>query len=219
MKKVIILLCFFLSLTACQGKVKVIDSSRNELYHVSIVSDRSSTNYGNRLIIETLDHHEDERRRYESDFTGLKPWKVDLADVDGDGNEEILVAVQKTTHFDKEEKNRLFVFNFNGEILTKKWTGSQIAGRWKYFYADDWIGRINGDELIFIEHEDDFGDRLHIYYWFDFGFQLLASSDWYDEIVDVAYIGDNYMQIRVKEGKRVYTRSFHVKDGHILERK
>ena len=49
-------------------------------------------------------------------------------DVDGDGSEDVLVGVEKTTRFDPTLARRLFIFkNLNGRIRPL-WMGSRLGG-------------------------------------------------------------------------------------------
>lgn len=178
-----------------------------------IVSRQGRTDYGDLIVIFEQGSGQEWKRTYENDFTGLKPWKIATADIDGDNKEEILTAVKKSTHFDKIEDNRMFIFNYTDNILVKKWTGSRIAGRWKDFYAGDLLP-ISGDELIFVEREADGDEHLSVYYWFDFGFFLLAESKDYKNISDVSIIGSNVLKIKYDYGK---TSELTVKDGKIKE--
>ncbi|MCL6459232.1 MAG: hypothetical protein K6T85_14610, partial [Gorillibacterium sp.] len=128
----------------------IIDYAKEGGRVYALIKQKGSSGYGDYLVIDQQVGNAKEQRILEKNFMQLKPWKIEVADIDGDHQKEILIAVHKTTHFDVEEKNRLFIFNFAGERLYKKWTGSQIAGVWNDFAAQD-IVSIVGDELIFIE--------------------------------------------------------------------
>ena len=191
----------------------IIDGVQNATTAYLLLSREGHTTYGDLFAVFKLIDNQWECS-YKNDFEGLKPWKIELADIDGDDTNEILIAVKKTTHYDAEEKNRMFIFNFDGEKLVKKWTGSQTAGDWSDFTVGNLLS-IPGDELMFIEPSDNGEEHISIYYWFDFGFQLLAESENYQEIQSLSIIEDNRIQIRYG---RVYgkTATLKVQDGKIV---
>ncbi len=213
---VLVLVVFALLMSSCQKQVVIIDEVQEDGLVYALVSQKGLSEYGDMLEIHRLADNQERKHVYTSDFLDLKPWKIEIADVDGDEEKDILIAVNKTTHFDDQAKNRMFIFNFDGDKLYKKWTGSQIAGVWNDFYVGNLLP-IRGDELIFIEQVEDKGERLHIYYWFDFGFIPLATSDVYTDIIDFQITGDNRMQIVYKGKDREETLSLMVKDGEITE--
>lgn len=176
-----------------------------------IVSRQEDKTYGDLLLILEAAGNE-WVRIYENDFTDLKPWKIATADIDGDGQEEILTAVRKTTIYDQSEENRLFIFNYSNNILIKKWTGSKIAGRWRSFYAGELLP-IPGCELIFIEKTENGKERLSIYYWFDFGFIMLAKSEEYENFSKLSILEENLIEIEY-DGKQ--TALLTVKEGKLI---
>ena len=152
-------------------------------------------------------------RVYENDFRELQPWKIDSADIDGDLEREILVAVRKTTPYDKELKNRMFIFNYQEDVLVKKWTGSQIGGTWRDFYTEDLVDA-SGEELILLEQTDEGLERIKVYYWFDFGFFLLGESGEYSLVKELIVSGENSLKVTLMEGSQV---KLIMKDGRLVE--
>lgn len=197
-------------------KEVVIDEVAADGLVYCLISRHGSREYGDTLVISRQAADGSRRLVYEKDFADLRPWKLEMADVDGDRNKEILIAVYKATHFDQQEKNRLFVFRFDAGKLTKKWTGSQIAGTWHFFFAGDLLP-IPGDELLFIEQTQDNKERISMYYWFEFGFAFLAASEAYDDIKDIAIIGENRMSVKRAAGGKEEVRTMMVKSGKIIE--
>lgn len=171
--------------------------------------------YGDTLVIFKQETSGSWKRTYENDFKDLKPWKIMLADIDGDGGKEIITAVRKSVHFDKSFRNRLFIFNYSGGKLVKKWTGSQIAGEWKDFTVAD-IAPADGSEIIFLRRTKD-GDRVSIYYWYQFGFLLLAESKDYPEIIDMSVTEEKGIQITVKNARIEQKIILEAKDGELAE--
>ncbi len=155
------------------------------------------------------------KRIYTNDFLDLKPWKLILADIDGDGRIELLTAVRKTTYYDTQEKNRFFVFHYSDKKLVKKWTGSQIAGTWRDFIVGELLPA-KGEEIIFISEDESGKEKLMVYSWFDFGFQALAESEGYENITGLVITGENQIELTYhaeEERKTILT----VKKGKIIE--
>jgi hypothetical protein len=181
---------------------------------VSTVGDKV---YGDLFLV--LERGEDEMwgRLYENDFTGLKPWKIELADIDGDGVTELLTSVRKTTYYDKEEKNRLFIFNYIDGQLVKKWTGSDIAGTWENFIVGELVDT-KGEELMFITTTKEGKKKLFLYHWFGFGFLLLGQSEDYEDILKVEFVEENRIRMTYVQGQE-NTELFMLKKGRITKRK
>lgn len=155
------------------------------------------------------------QRLYENDFKDLQPWKLEVADIDGDDNKEILIAVRKTTLYDNEMKNRMFIFNYVNEILAKKWTGSQIAGIWNDYYTFDLLST-PGDELIFIEQAENDKEKISIYSWFDFGFFRIAESGEYQLIKNMTMVGENLLEITYYEEEEERNLVLTAVDGKLI---
>lgn len=177
-----------------RSKETLIDAAVEEGTAYALISREGRSDYADLLLVLNQKVDRSWERVYENDFTGIKPWKLDIADVDGDGIKEILTAVTKTTLFDPVEKNRMFIFNYEENKLVKKWTGSQIAGTWVDFRVNDLVA-IPGEELIFVSLTEEGEEYLRIYYWFHFGFFMLAESEPYDDIVDITVTGENRIEI------------------------
>jgi hypothetical protein len=180
----------------------------------AFVSTTGDTKYGDRFLVFNRKKDGGWSRSYENDFAGLKPWRLRISDIDGDGEREILTAVYKSTFYDEEERNRLFIFGYTKGKLIKKWTGSEIAGSWETFIAGDLVDT-KGEEIIFISRTNDGKEKLMVYYWFDFGFLLLAQSEAYEDIVDVMIQGENRLLITYTDGSGRKTEQVQLKEGTI----
>ncbi|MDD3174107.1 MAG: hypothetical protein PHF63_10745 [Herbinix sp.] len=193
----------------------IIDAVQDNAIVYMVTSQSGNTDYGDTLVVFSQRNDGSWQRIYNNDFKNLKPWKIELADIDGNGSKEILIAVNKTSHFDKSEKNRMFIFNYADNKLIKKWTGSEIAGIWENFAAGDFVP-IKGDELVFIRQVEN-GERVSVYYWFDFGFLLLAESNDYEDILSVSIRGENSILISYREDGKERSVTLKAKDEKLKE--
>ena len=175
-----------------KGETLIDGAEEGELAYL-LISTNGRTDYGNYLVIMESEGTK-YKRRYENNFQDLRPWKIILADIDGDEIMEIITVVNKTTHYDKELKNRLFIFNYEKNALVKKWTGSQIGGAWNQVYIGDLVS-IPGEEIILVEETEQKLEKLGVYYWFDFGFLKLAESKEYQDIQKVTICGENTIRM------------------------
>lgn len=200
---------------ALTNEERLIDYAVEGSTAYTFVSTTGDVNYGDRLLVLHRDKSGEWIRSYENDFSGLKPWRLRLADIDGDGEKELVTSVRKTTFYDKEEKNRLFIFNYKEGKLVKKWTGSDIAGTWKDFVTGELVDT-KGEEIIFITETKEGQERLLVYHWFDFGFLMLAQSMDYKDIADVVIDGENRIRITYYNGQKK-TELLMLKDGMVTK--
>ncbi len=117
-----------------------------------------------------------ERVRWRGVPASWQPWKLTVADVDGDGRSEIIVGVHKATRFFPKPHNCLFIYGWEGERAYPKWLGSSLS---KPFVDFAFIKRGGGDELVAIEIKRDGKLCVAAYSWNGFGFTLdWQSGDW-----------------------------------------
>lgn len=195
----------------------MLDAASDHARTYAITSKTGNRKYGDTLSVFEQKQGRSPVRIYENDFKSLKPWKIELADIDGDNQTEILTAVRKKTHFDQTEKNRMFIFNYGQGKLTKKWTGSKIAGTWENFAAGDFVP-IKGDELIFIR-KTEAGERISVYYWYNFGFLLLAESKDYPVILEINRLEENRIFLTCKERGKKRTIILKAENDRLVETK
>ena len=108
--------------------------------------------------------------------TRLNPWKLQVADVDGDKKQEIIVGVWKKSPKDPVMAKRVFVYNWCGKRMTPKWLGSRLARRFEDFHFRD-INKDGWDELLALEVSPGKPKRIGIYRWKSFGFEWLRSAE------------------------------------------
>jgi hypothetical protein len=118
-----------------------------------------------------------------SSFKNLNVWKVQVADVDGDGQKEISFGVFKGTKFYPIPDKRPFIYSWKGKGIAPKWLGSKFSKPFDdYIFAD-----LNGDkkdEIIVNEQLTD-GRCIEVYQWDCFGVQSIAISQKYEDISDI----------------------------------
>lgn len=107
-----------------------------------------------------------------------KPWKVMIADVDGDGRSEILVGVYKSTRFFPKPHNCLFIYSWDGERAAPKWLGSTLSKPFTDFAFIKGEGAGAGS-LVALETRRDGRLCVAVYSWNGFGFTLdWQQGDW-----------------------------------------
>ncbi len=105
----------------------------------------------------------------------LNPWKLRVADVDGDGHKEIITGVWKKSPRDPIMAKRCFVYSWTGSRMSPKWLGSRLSRRFIDFDVRD-INKDGWAELLAIEVSPGKPQRIGIYRWSSFGFDWIGSA-------------------------------------------
>jgi hypothetical protein len=120
-----------------------------------------------------------EKIRQRIDLSGIKPMKVQLGEVNGDGAVDVSVCVCKTAKFHPVMAKRPFFFNLVEGNLIPLWLGSRLSRPFADYILYD-VDEDAVDEIISIEHLENGGRVVAAYDWKGFGFEILAESDGFD---------------------------------------
>ena len=121
---------------------------------------------------------------YRHSFAGLKPWKVQTADVDGDRKKEISLGVYKTARFHPVPAKRPFLYNWEGGGLSPKWLGSRLSRPFEdYIFAD--LDSDGMDELVSVEVAANREKLINTYKWKGFGFEGMGESERFQDISNI----------------------------------
>lgn len=173
------------------------DIDGDGLDELVLVTKKGTGRYGNKVMIfKTTDSIE---KIYEEDFSELKPWKIALGDVVGDGKSEISIGVYKKTPYHQEMDKRPFIYYYEDDRLLPKWRGSRLSKPFTdYNFAD--IDEDGIDELISIEILQNEKKVINTYKWKGFGFEGFLQSEGFDDIKDLTIEAEEvYVKIKDKE--------------------
>ena len=142
----------------------------------------------------------------------LNPWKVRIADVDGDGEREIVAGVWKKSPKDQVMAKRVFVYSWNGERMLPKWLGSRLSRRFDDFTMAD-VNDDGWDELVALETAPGGKHRVSVYRWRCFGFDWLGCSDEVEGLTGLRAV-DGKLSVDTREGQ---AKLEFVKDKVVIE--
>jgi len=175
---------------------------------ILLITGQKGASFGDSLVI--LDFDGGFREIYQQSFQVLNPWKVQTADVDGDGRKEISLGVYKESQFHPVMAKRPFLYDWHDHDIVPKWQGSRLSRPFDdYIFADlDGNGR---DELIAIERLESGEKVLQAYSWKGFGFEGVGESPPFKDIQSICIRWeDNFpnVQALVKKGYKTYWQAF-----------
>jgi hypothetical protein len=169
------------------------DLNKDGMDEILLLTGNTQEKYADTLVIKSIYHSKEGDSRglllkaeelQQFDFKSLNPWKVQTADVDGDGRLEISVGVYKTAKFHPVMAKRPFLYNWDQGGISPKWLGSRLSRPFDdYVFAD-----IDGDgmeELLSIEILADGQKAVNSYKWKGFGFESIGESGAFTDISEL----------------------------------
>lgn len=150
---------------------------------------------------------------YRSDMSDLKPWKIAIGDIDGDGISEISIGVYKTTIFHPVMDKRPFIYSFGEDGLQPKWRGSRLSRPFTDYLFHDLDGD-GWDEIISIESLEDGDKIINTYKWKGFGFEGFVESKGYGDIENLR-LEDGRIYVDIVDKNNEYRGKVKLVDENI----
>ena len=128
---------------------------------------------------------------YRKDFSGLKPWRIDVCNLDNDNQADIFIGVYKSTLFYEDFRKRPFFYSWDGEKLNKKWLGSFFSD-WdlKDIAFGDYFD-LGIDAAAVLEENAKGEFRMGFYSFVGFGFENMKTSNYYKKVKSIKTIYEN----------------------------
>ncbi len=108
------------------------------------------------------------------------PWALEIADVDGDGDDDIVVGINETTRYLKFPHKTLFVMHFDGKQLSRKWAGSTLGRPFTEFCFGPKVAG-QGQLLVTLDRCLDGQLALTAHRWSGFGFQKVGNEKFFTD--------------------------------------
>jgi hypothetical protein len=161
----------------------VADYDGNGNDDIFLLLKKEDEKYGERLIV--LNYNDEKvEKTYDASFKKVNPWKVQVCDVDGDGEKEVSLAVYTVAKYHPVSAKRPFIYNFHDNKLYPKWLGSRLSRPFDdYVFCD--VDGDKKDELISVETTKEGKKELDVYKWKGFGFESVGVSKAYDQMDDI----------------------------------
>jgi len=134
----------------------------------------------------------------------LKPWKIRIGDVDGDGSEDLMAGVYKKARFHPVMAKRPFIYSWNGKTMYPKWLGSRLSRPFTDFTLADFG---SGVRVVAVEETKDGANELAVYKWDGFGVTgewSGARSDRLSGLEVLGSLGKHSVWVRSGSSTRVY---------------
>lgn len=197
---------------------RVLDYARGDIDgdgedELVLIRKRFFSKYGGEVIIYSSDDEEVYRR----DFSDLKPWKLALGDIDGDGIDEVSIGVYKKTIFHPVMAKRPFIYRYEDGELYPKWRGSRLSRPFEDYVFYD-IDENGIDEIMAIETLEDGEKLINTYKWRAFGFEGYKESKAF-EYMDNIRIEEDKVYIDVKDENSLKKAQIKLIDNRIIIKK
>lgn len=139
---------------------------------------------------------------YYKDLSSIKPWKIEIGDITGDGISEIALGIIKDTPHHKIKMKRCFIYNldFTERRLVARFRASRFVRPFQTFSLYD-IDEDNIFEILAIEINSDKSNLISGYKWKGFGFNLeYISNDFnykkgFDKKENSIYVNDKKLKL------------------------
>jgi hypothetical protein len=170
--------------------------------------------------LEMLGYIPTEKIRQRIDLAAIKPMKVQIGDVNGDGVKEVAICVYKTAEFHPIMAKRPFFFDLIDGNLIPFWLGSRLSRPFDDYVLYD-IDGDEIDEIISVELLEDGKRIMAVYDWDSFGFVVSAETEGFDG--ELKFETGNEQSAKVKEISVIYKNAgadrklkFYLKDDKFV---
>ncbi len=193
----------------------VTDVTNDAKSEILLITGNEEREFGESMLIYCFEGKLE--KLYEHSLSEINPWKIQAADVDGDGIIEISLGVYKKAEFHPVMAKRPFLYSWAEDGIFPKWRGSRLSKPFEdYVFAD--IDQDGMDELISIEITLNGSKVINTYKWKGFGFESMSESGEFEDILSLRVLNNdiNKVYARVKQGDDLHWISINYNNGRLF---